>query len=486
MSKKRMARNGMIYTGSALLAQAISMLMVPIFTRNMTQEDFGLYSLMISVQALLGIFSTAGIVSGLSRFYNEFEDKNLVKNTALIFVSILGVLLTVGSYFYGDTVYRLVFGINAAGRTLLMVVMASTALLSVTSVYGTYFNMQEKAFLNSVINVGRSLLLLLFSIGLIYFMQWGVMGALVAQLCAYGGIVGVLVLADIKNLQFRLSREMLGPMLKYSLGLIPGQISGWVYTLIDRYFIKYMMGLSSVAVYSMGYRLGMLMEPVFLYPFKSVFTAFKYREYKAPDAQAKIRTFFIYYVSAGWFITLGISTFARAAILLLSTAEYIEAAYIVPLVVFSYFLYGLGEFYSMGIHISNNTGLESGILFFAAGINTGLNFILIPLLGIYGAALTTVISYLLMNVVYYHVGRKFYDTGISFFEAFKQLPVVLVFYGAYVLMSPWFDTLLLNALLAALTCLLYLMVGYWSQSIPREAFDYVRKMAVRKVVRSYE
>lgn len=486
MNKKLIARNSMIYTGSALMAQAISMLLVPVFTRNMSQDDFGLYSLMISVQALLAIFSTAGIVSGLSRFYNEFDDKNLVKNTALIFVIVLGALLTTGSYFCGDAIYRLMFGVSETGRIQLLVVMASTAMLSITSVYGTYFNMQDKAFLNSTINIARSVLLLGFSVALIVVMQLGVLGALIAQLCAYGIVAAVLMLLDWKNLQPEISGEMLKPMLKYSLGLIPGQISGWVYTLIDRYFIKFMLGLAPVAVYSMGFRLGMLMEPVFLYPFKSVFTAFKYREYKSHDAQAKIRTFFTYYVAIGWFVTLGVSTFARAAILLLSTADYIEAAYVVPLVGFSYFVYGLGEFYSMGIHISNKSGLESIILFCAAILSVVLNFLLIPLFGIYGAALTTVASYMFMNLVYYIVGKRYYDTGLGYFEAFTQMPVVFVFYGAYALMSRWFDTLLQNALLATLVCSAYLIVGYWSRSIPREAFDLITNRAARKVVRSYE
>lgn len=473
----------MIYTGSAILAQAISVLLVPVFTRNISQADFGLYSLMISVQSLLAIFSTAGIVSGLSRFYNEFEDKNGVKNTALVFVIILGGLLSALSWFFGEALYNLIFGFSENGRLQLVVVMGSTALLSITSVYAAYFNMQDKAFLNSLINVGRSLLLLGFSLWLILYQQLGVLGALMAQLCAYGIVAVVLLIMDRHRLRIKMSQDMLVPMLKYSVGLIPGQISGWVYTLIDRYIIKLMLGLAPVAVYSMGYRLGMMMEPLFLYPFKSIFTAFKYREYKSPDAQAKIRLFFTYYVAIGWFVTLGIATFARAGILILSTEAYLEAAYIVPLVVFAYFLFGLGEFFSMGIHIANKTGVESVILFFAAGLSIALNFLLIPRFGIFGAAITTVISYMFMNVVHFYVGRKLYDTGIGYFEAFRQMPVVLVFYGLYLLMSQWFATLLLNVSLAACICLVYLALGYWSRSIPREAFDAVAKMLARKVVR---
>lgn len=486
MNKKLIARNGMIYTGSAVLAQAISMLLVPVFTRNMSQEDFGLYSLMISVQSLLSIFSTAGIISGLSRFYHEFQNGNLVKNTTLTFVIALGGVLTAASYFFGGPVYHLIFGASTSGQTLLMIVMASTVLLSISTVYAAYFNMQDKAFVNSFINIGRSIVLLIFSVWLIMFMQMGVLGALIAQLCAYGIVAAVLMLWDIKNLQIRAPKEMLRPMLAYSGGLIPGQISGWVYTLIDRYFIHLLIGLSPVAVYSMGYRLGMLMEPLFLYPFKSIFTPFKYREYKSPDAQMKIRTFFTYYVAIGSFVTLGISTFARAGILLLSTAEYIEASYVVAPIVFSYYLNGLGEFFTLGIHVRNKTGVESGILFVAACVSITLNYLLIPIFGIYGAALTTVISYMFMNVIYYYVGRSLYDTGIGYFEAFKQMPMVLAFYGAYVILSQWMETLLLNSILAALICLSYLALGYWTQSIPREAFDFVTKSTARKAVRTYE
>jgi len=284
MENTKLAKHAAIYGASSILAQASSLLMVPIFTRNMSQEQFGQYNLLISVQTLLAIFITLGIFSGMTRFIYEFEDQNRTKNIVLTFSLAWGSVMCVLSLIFGDYLYELAFPHEEGGGFYINFLVFSSVLLCLISIYISYYTMLLKPQIVSVTNLGRALLMLLFSAYFIKIRQGGVYGAFQAQMYTYSAVLAGLILYDRKHIRLVLAWQELKVILKYSVGLLPGEASAWIYTLIDRYFIKVMMGLNQVAVYSMGYRIGMMMDPILISPFKSVFTSFKYKNYNEADA----------------------------------------------------------------------------------------------------------------------------------------------------------------------------------------------------------
>lgn len=467
METKKLAQYSLIYSLASILAQAVTLLKVPVFTRNMSQGQFGEYNLLISVQSLLAIFITMGISSGMTRFINEFEDKNKTKNIALTFLTAWGLLMCLLSFFYSDSLYRLVFPGESGGYYISLLVVNS-ALLCLIGIYSVYYNMLLKPKLVSAINLAQAVLVLFFSVYLIMIRREGLYGALMAQLYAYALILAGLLLHDLKNIKADFTWCELKVMLKYGLGLLPGSASSWVYTLIDRYFINAMIGLQQVAVYSMGYKIGIMMGTVLISPFLSVFTSFKYKVYNEIDAPEKFRKIYIYYIFTGWFCVIGFSVFAKPAIALLSTSEYSEAFKVVPLVALSYFLYGLGEFYSLGIHIRNKSLLDSLILALGAGSNILLNIELIPPFGIMGAALATVVSYFIMNVLYFLIGRMYLNFGLRYFEPLKGGILAAGLYWVYYATNGLIDNLFLEILLSSLLCLLFLFIGVLSDLLPRD------------------
>ncbi len=483
METTKLAKHGLIYSVTSIMAQAVSLFMVPVYTKNMSLEQYGHYNLLISVQTLLAIVITLGIYSGLTRFINEFEDKNRSKNIALTFSLVWGVLMCLIFAYFGSYIYNLVFPGDTSGGYYLNYIVISSVLLCLISIYNSYYTMLYRSKLVSLINFSRVVLMLLYSAYFVMVRKEGVDGALLAQLLAFATVLIGLLIYDRKNFRFVIAVKELNLMLKYGVGLLPGQASAWVYTLIDRYFIKTMLGLQQVAIYSMGYRIGMMMEPIILMPFKAVFTPFKYSVYKEEDAPERIREIYVYYNFFGWFCILGFSVFAKPAIDLLSTPEYSEAFTVVPLIVFSYFLSGLGEFYSLGIHIKNKSLVNSYILCVGALFNILLNIGLIPLLGIMGAALATVLSYLLMNGLYFWIGKRYFDLGLEFFRPFKGGLLFLGLYGIYLSSCRQINNLWFDFLCATLLCLVFIFFGVLMRLVPREVAKTMLLQLVRKIGR---
>ncbi|WP_368294249.1 oligosaccharide flippase family protein [Dehalobacter sp. TBBPA1] len=470
MEINNLAKHSLIYAASSILTQFFSLLTVPVFTKYMTLDEFGQYSLFTSIQSLLAIFITLGIYSGMTRFINEFQDKNRTKNIVLTFSIIFSILIFFVSFLLKNKICDLIFPGESGKTYFVTYLILSSIFLCLISIYNSYYVMLFKSKTVCIMNLIRASLLLLLSIYFIIIKENGLLGALQAQLYAVIIVFIGLLLYDLKNIKLIISRKELKIMLSYSIGLVPGQASAWVYTLLDRYFIQIYIGLQQVAIYSMGYKIGMLMEPILISPFKSVFTAFKYKVYKEADAPLRFKKVYIYYNFISWFCVLGFSVFAKPAILLLATPKYVEAFKVVPLIVFSYFLYGLGEFYSLGIHIKNKPMLDSLILAAGAVSNIILNFALIPSLGINGAAFATIFSYLIMNVLYFFIGRKYLDLGLKYLEAFKGGIITLGLYIIYIGITPFLGSIILEILLALLLCSLFIIVSYLVKMIPKETF----------------
>lgn len=458
MDNKKFISNTFFYFLSSVLTQIINLILIPIYTRNMTSAQFGQYNLVSSLQSLLSIFISLRIYSGLCRFFNEVQDKNKLKNVALTFSILWGILCCfIFGYLLSSRIADVAFKDDVLGNYYVKFIIINSTILCLISIYTSYYSMLYKVKRVCITNISQIFLTLCFTYYYLIVLKYGILGIYKAQLISFSIVFLILFILDIKNYKFILSKINLKQMLSYGIGLAPGEISAWILTLIDRYFIKGMINLSAVAVYSMGYKIGVLIEPLFLSPFKSSFTPFKFSIYKESDGKLRIKEMFNYFNFVGWFIVLGLSIFADIAIKILSTKEYNQSYKIVVIIAFSYYLWGLAEFYELGLQIANKMHIDSLIVTISAIFNILFNYLLIPKFGIYGAAFATCIAYLIANVLYYLTGRKYYNLGISLLEPYKCGFIFFVLYCIYMLFKININNLVLEFLLNFIICIIYVV-----------------------------
>lgn len=456
MNEGRLARTGIVYIVFAILTQLINFFLIGLYTKNLSTIQYGEYAIIMMVQGLLAIFVTLGVFSGLARFLNEYSDQNQLKNTAITFSVSWGILLGATVFLSAPLINTLVFDNSLNGISYIRYIYINSLLLCLISVYSQYYLMQYKALLTSTIETFKLALTLILAIYFLKFLNKEIIGVLQSQLLAYSIVLLTLIINDIKQLRFEWHKDALKEMLSFGLGLVPGQASAWVLNLIGRYFLKVMINLSTVAVYSLGCQIGMLLQAVFVNAFAKAFTPYKFEVYKEPDGPNKIARVFTYYNAIGWFCVLGLALFARVIIHILATPAYTSAFKIVPIIAFSYLLCGMNSFYSLGLVIGNKMLLNSGAFFVGAVINVALNFLLVPHIDMYGAALAMVLSYLVVNILYYHLGQRYYKLHLSIVEPVKFGAVFLLIYaGYYLLVVPLTNSLLVEFFISTFLCCLY-------------------------------
>jgi O-antigen/teichoic acid export membrane protein len=459
MKKNKLLKAGSIYLVASILANMINIFLIPLYTNNLTTSEFGQFNIVASIQGLLAIFISVGIYSGMSRFLYEYEDKNRIKNITFTFSLLWGLLVIGLGYIFSPILADLVFRDDSQGVLYVRFIIVNAVLISMFSVYETYFSMNYRAILSGLMQVAKVLFTLLFAIYFVVLEGYNIEGILYSQFCAFTLIIMAVVIKDIKNIRLIFGKKELKEQLTYGLGLMPGQVSNWVLTLIDRFFIKEIVSLSAVGIYSLGYMVGTLIQPLFIIPFSKIFTPYKYQVYKEDDGKAKIRNMFKYYNVIGWFIIFGLAIFAHLAIQVLGTSEYSNAKYIVWVIAFSYFLWGLGAFYGLGLHIANKMFLNSGIASLGAIGNIIFNIILIPIMSFYGAAIATVLAYMFMNIIYYYAGKKYYDIEVSKWSPYKYGLVFAIMYPIYLLISTLIGNVWIEIPINVLLCIIYIVLN---------------------------
>ncbi|GAE07319.1 hypothetical protein JCM10914_3542 [Paenibacillus sp. JCM 10914] len=449
------------------------MILIPLYTHNLSQELYGQYDLIISVQQLLALAITLGVYSGMIRFFNEVEDPNQLKNTTMTFSMLWGGVCIVLALLLNPLLHPLMFRALPEAHFFIPCIVISSVFVCLNTIYSSHYAMKFNALGSSAVQFSAILFTLLYALFFFLVMDMGILGILLSQMLGNMTVFIFMFIKDLPKFKFKIVKKEIDMMLRYGFGLILGDASSWILTLSDRFLIKGYMNLSSVAVYSVGYKIGMLINPVFINPFASVFTPFKYKVYNEPDGAARIGKMFRMYNFIGWFCVLGLSLFADIAIKLVATAEYQAADYLVPIIAFSYFLSGAIIFYSLGLHIANKMKLYSSIIVFASLVNLGVNLILIPIMGIYGAAISTVIAYIAANGVFYYFGSKYYALGFGWLYPYKYLVIFCPLYAIYFVCHHLVGHVSIEILVNVVLCMAYIGMCIMFKFISMEEVRFV-------------
>ncbi len=451
---KKLLKTSIIYAASQVASILANFLLLPVYTNRLGAVEYGKISTIVAFSGFIGAFLILSIYSGLCRYYKDVEDKNKLVNSAINFGYLMSGAVVLILLLVGKPLAKIAFNFDD-GYKILWLVVITMIFSQITDIYLDKYGMEYKALRVSYLTVGRLLIQFMIIIYLVVYQDMGIMGILYGQLTAAVIVYLYILRSEIGNYRLDISKPMLMKMLVFSAGLLPVNIAGWILTVSDRYFINQFIGFEQTGIYSLGYQFGMLINSLFVVPFIGSFTAYKFEIYKDADAKEKFKKLFRSYTLLGCFIMLGISIFSKAAIAILTNQDFMPAYKIVPLVAYSYFLYGMVGYYALGFQIKNQTYKLGLFMLVFAGLNILLNFIFVPWLGIIGAAITTIISYFLLNVTLMVASKDKYKLDLDIrFQAFVQIITVALYILYY------FATLHIGNIAAEITISMLTIVAF--------------------------
>ncbi len=414
----QLTKDSLIYGLGSALTGFIGIFLVPILTRVLVPEEYGVIDLLATVVYLANVLFSLGFDSATAILFfdrSDEKERKTILSTGLWFVLGISLLVVLFLLPFADRLANLIFQsaqyAQAFRYTLAAIPFMLTLGFALSSLRYRFLRFRYLASVGTNV-ISTILLTILFLVPL----RLGVDGYFLAFLCT--GVVSaiVAVLLARRNFSFRISKTVLKQLLTIGLPLVPAGLAGWALALIDRFFLT-AYSLEELGWYSLGVKLASVLGLgiAALQLAWGPFALSLVREPEAKTTYAKVLTLFTIAAGAA---ALALGLFAPEIVALTSGKDFSPAARVVGIL--SLGLVGYGSYFivSIGVNVVKKTAHISWTTAIAALINIGLNFLLIPHYGMVGAAMATLISYIVSAWLLFFVGQRVYPIP---FESKKVL-----------------------------------------------------------------
>ena len=390
--------NSLIYTLSTIISKAIPFFLLPIFTSYLSKKDYGTLGLIASIYAIVNIYvglrpSLFLIVKGPQLDKDEISKYifNIFIVSIYTFLLVILILLMVGYYFFNNL------------ELYIFVIIGFLALFSVfNEILETIFQIEKKAYYYGIYQLSKTLLgtglALLFIIS--FNMDWkGKYLADIIVILSFS-IFSILYLNNQNYITKQYDTIKQIELIKYLFPLSFHVLGLVMMSSIDRIFLSNMLGLESVGLYSVAYTIGALVGIIHDALLK-VWSPEFYKRIKNANSEMKIKLLkFQYLYIIGSFLIFGIFVLVAPYIFdLMINSKFHEAYNIVPIIALGLTFESLRKlFISYHYNLGKNTRIA--IMTLSAGmINAILNYYLIPIYGMYGAAYATLLAYIIIFIL---------------------------------------------------------------------------------------
>ncbi len=372
----------------------MSFLLLPIYTAYIIPSEWGILNLLIVSSDLTALIISCQLPVALYRFWslsqNEGEKRHL---SGLTFVSsvVSSSVVFVPLFIFAERCASFL-GIDGHGDYV-RVLLITTQLAMILNIIQAEMRVRNEAKYYAFLDIGQNFGQALINIFLVAVMGWGIWGILVGQLLTFAVIVSLLFNRFYQRTELNFDKELLKRLFAFSLPLVPSAVAMAAIHSIDRYFIQFISGPTEVGLYSIGYKFGTLVNILILGPFLLIWEPRCYDIAKRPDASRQIGKVLSYLTALMMFVTVGTSGAAKEIVNVMTSPAYHAAWKIIPLVAFSYVLFGLDSVVRVGLLVHHKTKTILAIVLVSCAVNIVGNAFLVPTLGMMGAALATVFAF---------------------------------------------------------------------------------------------
>ena len=408
---KQLAGETAIYGFSSILARILNFLFVPIYTRTLTQMQYGVVTEFMSYIAILQVLLVLGLETGCFRFANkEGEDPRKVYSGALLAVTGLNLaFLAVMVAFSGPISAALGYD----GYSRLIIYVAGILLCdSVTAILFAKLRQEHKAMKFAILKTVK--ILTETGANLLLFFVWParpdftypVFAILVScVLCL------VLFIPDMLRLKPVWDTAVVKRLLVYSLPLMVAALPGVANDFLDRLLFRFFDTSSeewraTLGVYQAAVKLAVIMN-LFIQMFLDAAEPFFFQ--RAKDKISKE----LYALVMEWFtafcglVLLGVVGYIDVISLFLGR-DFRVGVDVVPIMLLSYMILGMLFNVSMWYKLSGRTNMAIWITLAGLAVTTVVNIVFMPRYSYWASAFGHLASYLVMFVISAILGARYY------------------------------------------------------------------------------
>lgn len=398
-----------IYGAGDVAVSALNLLLLPVYIRHLTREEYGALALLIGVEAVSKIGFRWGLDGAFMRYYLDRpaqEDLRRLASTLAWFLlgasGVLVILLLLGS----EAIARHLFD-DLRYLTPLRIVLINTFLLTFTFFPFHVMRMRGQSVTFSLFTFARSAATLVLRLALVVGAGWGLFGLVIADLVVTLVLLPVLWPWCGSLFAFVFASDELRRCLRFGLPRLPHGLAQQALDSGNKYLLSLYVPLAGLGVYQIGTTLGQSLK-FFLSAFETGWAPLYYATARQPDARTVFSKITTYGIAVLVLLVAGLTAIASDLVTLVSNESYEAAAVVVPLIAVGIGWQGVYLLTSIGLNLTARTKYYPVSTFAAAAVGLGSGAILMPLFGAIGAAISFLLSYVTLALVAGYFAGRFY------------------------------------------------------------------------------
>ncbi len=431
---RRLATTGAAYTAASILSKLIAVALLPLYTRHLSTGDYGVAEVMFAAVVTASIVVRLGLLEALLRFYyKEGEDPERVVAGTFAGLFWLSTAAALAALPLATPLSELLLDEPAA--ELARISIGGLWVLTMMEFLLTLFRVEERArayFLTTLLNV---LATIAVTVVLVVGAGEGARGLLLGSYATGAVFVVGLIALQWRRLSLRPDLPLLRRLFRFGLPTMPAEVSLYALNFVDRLIILRVAGATEVGLYSLGVKFAQAIN-VLVRGFQLAWPPLAYAIREDEEARRVYATVVTLFVAGCAFVVTGMWLYSRWIVRALAAPKFFDAYEVIGLIAAAVTLYAL---YMVMVVILGRTGrteLNLPAAIAALAVNVGLNLALVPPLGIVGAALSLVASYLVVTALMYAFTQRLFPVPYQWGRLARVVAAAAVLVGLGELVMP--------------------------------------------------
>jgi O-antigen/teichoic acid export membrane protein len=437
---KSLTKHSAVYTIATFIQRLQGLVLLPILTDPSylaTKSEFGDYALIYTFIAFMNVLFLYGMDAAFLRYYflGEFTRQTIYRS-AIQVLTFSGLILSVAIFIFAKPIGYLLF--TEPGYEFFVRIAAGILFFdALCNMPYLVLRAEERSTAYTIIRIGRFVLELILNLFFIMYLNLGVKGILFANLTA--ALLNLIALFpfQVRYLKGKYSWPSVKGLLRFGLPMVPNGLAFLIVEISDRYLMPRLINKEVLGEYTANHKLGTILL-LLIIAFRTAWQPFFLKVAKQPDAKQIYSRVMTYYVFVAAIVVLSVTMTIEYIVkiplapgITLLGQSYWSGIKIIPIILFSYLLYGIYVNLTVGIYIEKKSEWMAIFTGLAAVVNVSSNLYLMPAYGMMGAAYAALLAYFVMMVSIYLANQRLYHISYEYGRIFwiiLYVTMALTFY----------------------------------------------------------
>lgn len=413
----KLFKNTLVYSIGRIIPQLTGFILLPIYTKYMKPEEYGIVQSMQILGIVLVVFFSLASERSIFRLFYDYNKTNETK----IFFGNLVFLI----FFTSLTLYGLIFVFQDPFSRIFnsiefypfyFLAITNTLFLTFSFVPLNMYQVQGKALIFTLLSVVSFLVGVLFILYFVVLKEEKAIGMLKGQMIGNGLMLFFYVPIILNNAEFKIKKKVLKNIFQFSIPMIPALLSAWILNMSNRVMLDIFIkdpnaALKEIGIYSLAFKIASS-SAVVLGAFSTAYNPIFFEKANQQDqikSKKELGRLNFIYAIVSFSICFTISFFSKEVITILFDKDYHEAFKIIPIITLSVFFTQIISLFNLMNYQEKKTVAVMLIIVSSAVITLVSNVLLIPVYFSIGAAWANVFGVVInLTLAWYYAKRHYY------------------------------------------------------------------------------